>query len=136
MQGSGSVRHFRYLLVVSGHSHLLRCRLLFFLLSQVSHGSRLQGRLAGRSIEPVTHHAARPNGGRLAHQHKKGGLETVFHVGLVVQDTPANAQDHRPVPPNQGFKGVIVPLADKKLKQLGIGGRAAALEPKLPQKLY
>ena len=39
------------------------------------------------------------------------------------------------MPPYQGFKGVIVPLADEKLEQLGIGGRAAAMEPKLPQKL-
>ena len=102
--------------VVSGHSHFLHARFLFFLVSQFSHGSCLQCCLTGRSIEPVAHQTAPSQSCRLAHQHEKGGLEAVFNVGLVVEDTSANTQNHRPVPPNQGFKGVFVSLADEKLQ--------------------
>ncbi len=116
LQGSGSVRHFRYLLL-----NLLHARFLFFPLPTVSHGFRPRGRIAGHAVEPVAHHPPRPNGSGLADQYDEGGLEAVFRVGLVVQDTAANTQDHRPVPPHQCREGGLVPLPDETLQQLAVG---------------
>ena len=68
-----------------------------------------------------------PQRGCLAHQHEEGGLETIFCISIVAENTPANAQDHRPMPLHQSLEGIIVSLAKEKLQQFSIVSRAAVM---------
>ena len=56
-------------------------------------------------------------------QHKKGGLESVFSGVLVVEDIPADAEDHRPMPLHQGLEGrlrITSLLGGESRQQLGV----------------
>ena len=62
-------------------------------------------------VEPGAQGVPDPERAGPAHQHQEGGLEGVVGVVLVREDRPADAQDHRPVPLDQGREGQLGPLA-------------------------
>ena len=120
--------------MVSGLACFLGCRFLLFGVAQVSHGFRLQCRIAGHCIEPVTNHPSPAQRGCFARQDEEGGLEAILRIGLVAQNTPANSQDHPPMPLHQRLEGILVPVANKTVQQLVIVSRAAVVKAVLPQK--
>ena len=98
--------------------------------------SRLQCCTAGYFMQPVAHQPTPAQRGRPAYQHKKNCLKAIFRISLVVENAPANSQNHRPVPPNQCLEGIVVSPADEKPQQFSIAGRVAVMEPGLPQKMH
>jgi hypothetical protein len=83
-------------------------------------GLCFQGHMIGNRVEPVSHRTAPVQGTSPTKEHEKGGLEGVLGRMTVVQDTPADAQHHRAVSPDQGGKrGLLVP-AEELLQQLSV----------------
>src|SRR5262245_52988682 len=116
-QGLEVVPHVLLLKSPFGHLH----HLPFPLLPSGGYRPRLQRRLVGHAVEPVGHHLLRFNRRRLADEDEERGLESVFGVVVVAEDTAAHAPDHRTMPPHQGCKGGIVSLSQERLQQLPIG---------------
>jgi hypothetical protein len=58
--------------------------------------------------------------GRLARQHKEGGLKGILGIGKVWQNTPAYPQDHRTMPAQQRGKGLFVPIAREAVEEFSI----------------
>jgi hypothetical protein len=56
------------------------------------------GRGVGDTVQPIPDRLAWPHRARLADQDEEGRLEGVLGVLGVVEDAPADAQDHRAVP--------------------------------------
>ncbi len=59
-----------------------------------------------------------------ARQDQERRLERVVHVGGIVQDATADAQDHRPVPLDQDLKRLLAPLVPthpEPFDQLSVG---------------
>ena len=85
----------------------------------------LQGDPEGDAVEPAAERldALEPAG--LAGQREEGRLERVVGRVGVVQDPPAGATDHRPVPPDEGRERRlgpgITPALGEPAKQLGVG---------------
>jgi hypothetical protein len=72
-------------------------------------------------------------GAGLAHEQEKGRLADVLGVVWVVQQLPADAQNHRPVPPQQLGKRLAVAVLYETGEQIlvarlleGVGRRQAA----------
>ena len=59
-------------------------------------------------------------GARLSRQHEKRRLERVLRQVLVVQDPPANAEHHWPVPLHQGRERYLIALFHKRSEQIPI----------------
>ena len=75
-------------------------------------------------MEPGAERVADPERPRLADQDQEGGLEGVLGVVRVAEDAPADAQDHRPVPLDQGREGQLGRLAApgrEPLEELAVG---------------
>jgi hypothetical protein len=79
------------------------------------HRPALQCRLVGDAVQPAADHLSRRNGSGLADEDKECGLEGVVGVVVVSQQPAAHAQDHRPMPAHQGFKGRFVPPFDEMI---------------------
>src|SRR5262249_30996757 len=54
-------------------------------------------------------------------EHHEGGLEGVLGVRGVAQDTPADAEDHRPVAAEELLERPLVAARDEAFQQLGVG---------------
>ncbi len=59
-----------------------------------------------------------PQRSRPAHQHEERGLERVLHIGRIVQDSPADTQNHRPMPGHQRLERVLIRASDKLAEDL------------------
>src|SRR5207302_724293 len=75
----------------------------------------------GHAIQPVADQLPRHDRCRLANQDSESGLEGVFGIVIVVEDAPADTEDHRTVAAQQDFKRVFVPALDEPLQELSIG---------------
>src|SRR5262249_35699518 len=62
----------------------------------------------------------RMNGGCLADENEKAGLESVFGIMGVVQDALADPHDHRAVFAHQGLERGLVPLTEEAAQELGV----------------
>src|SRR6516162_8454399 len=103
-------------------------RWLHFLLLQTTravHGFCFESRSVGHAMQPVAYVSAGDDRRGLADENEKRCLEGILGICLVAQDAAADAEDHGTMPPHQGFKSRLVPLADKTVQQF-------AIEPRLP----
>src|SRR5207302_2598920 len=65
---------------------------------------------------------------RLADQDQERSLEGVLHVVRAAEQSPANAEDHRPVPAHQGFKSRLVAPRQESFEQLAVLGLLVVAE--------
>ena len=72
-------------------------------------------------MQPAADGAVDPDRGGLAPQQEEGGLEGVVGVVGVVEHASADAQDHRPVPADQGLEGQLVAVGDVSFQEPRIG---------------
>ena len=59
----------------------------------------------GDAVEPAVDRLSASDRAGPRGEHEEGGLEGVVGGVRVVEDRPADAADHRPVPPHQGLEG-------------------------------
>ena len=88
------------------------------------------------TVQPATERVLHTKGPHFASQHEKRGLERVLGGMLVLEDTPANAEDHGSVPLNQCLEGHLSkPLrpGGELRQQLGI--RHPAERAEVPQSI-
>src|SRR5262249_261891 len=71
--------------------------------------------------QPAPEGLALPDGAGLAHQDEEGSLKGVLRVLFVVQDTTADRQDGRAVPPHQLREGRLILGAGEAVEQLAVG---------------
>ena len=86
-----------------------------------------QGRAIGDFMQPRSECSAPPNRARVAHQGQEGGLQHVFGVVPVSQDSSADTQYHRSVALDENFKRCLFALAGKAFEQLRVVQSALAL---------
>src|SRR4051794_38051936 len=87
----------------------------------------MQRRLMSYAVQPVCHHLSRRNGRRLADKDKEGGLEGVLGV-LMVEQSAADAPDHRPMPLDESNEGSFISMLDEATKELPIGQSCSILQ--------
>ena len=82
---------------------------------------RFEGGAVGDAVEPLAEPFGLTQAARLLDEYEERGLEGVFGVLVVAEDTPADAEDHRSVPPHQrGERGGIA-RGDKPPQQVRVG---------------
>jgi hypothetical protein len=54
------------------------------------------------------------------HEDKKRGLESVFDIVVIAEDTAANAEHHGPVASHEGFKRRLIPATDEPLHEASV----------------
>jgi hypothetical protein len=82
---------------------------------------RFEGRAVGDAVEPLAEPFGLSQAARLLDEYEERGLEGVFGVLVVAEDAPADAEDHRSVPPHQrGERGGIA-RGDEPLQQVRVG---------------
>jgi len=74
----------------------------------------------GDPVKPGGHRLARMQRTCFVGQYQERRLESVLHVLLVSEDLPAHLQHQRPVPAEQGGKGIFLMLLDESLQQSGV----------------
>ena len=72
-------------------------------------------------VQPAPQGVSSPDRAALLDQDQEGRLEGVLGIVRVAQDPPADAQDHRPVPPHQRLEGPGVALGEETLEELRVG---------------
>src|SRR5262249_55608744 len=72
------------------------------------------------AVEPVADKIGLGERARLPGQKQESRLESVFRSVPVAEHPPAGAEDHRPVPANQGGKGGFVSAGSKAAQQLAV----------------
>ena len=72
-------------------------------------------------VQPARQGVSSPDRAALLDQDQEGRLEGVLGIVRVAQDPPADAQDHRSVPPHQRLEGPGVPLGEETLEELRVG---------------
>ena len=75
----------------------------------------------GHAMQPAADGALDPDRPGLARQQEESGLEGVVGVVGVVEDAAADAQDHRPMPTDQGLEGQLVAVGDVPFQEPGVG---------------
>ncbi len=83
-------------------------------------GTGVQGGSVGHFVEPARHRIAPGKRDRPAREQEEGCLEDVLGLMPVEQQAPRQALYHRPVAPDQGFKGGFRAVQDELLQQLPI----------------
>ena len=68
-------------------------------------GLRSYRRAVGHLVEPVPQHLAIADRPGLADEQEERGLEGVLRVLRLVEHVPADAEDHRPMPPDEHLEG-------------------------------
>jgi hypothetical protein len=81
----------------------------------------------GDAVQPARDRAPLADRPRPAGQDQERRLEGVVRRVGVAQDAAADAQDHRPVPAQQGLEGRLVDVARVPVQQLGVGQPAERL---------
>ena len=95
----------------------------------------LEGHAVGDPVQPRAQRAAPGDRPRFAGEHQKGRLKGVLGVVVVADDAAADAEDHRAVTADEGFKGRFVPLLDEGGKQLTVRRPRRILPQHGPAKL-
>ena len=72
-------------------------------------------------VQPARQGVSSPDCAPLLDQDQEGRLEGILSIVGVAQDPPADAQDHRSVPPHQRFEGPGIPLGEETLEELRVG---------------
>src|SRR5450759_1054406 len=72
----------------------------------------------GNSIKPVDQQFSFADIGCFAEKDEKGGLESIFGIVAVVENPATDAQDHRPMTPDQRFERSIFLANQKGFEQL------------------
>src|SRR5262249_22061240 len=86
----------------------------------VGHGTGLQCSLISNAVQPIADHVLRDNRRRFAEQHQERGLECIFRVGLIAENTLADAKNHWAVPMKQRLDGRLVAPFDELAQQMPI----------------
>src|SRR5262245_57356702 len=81
----------------------------------------LESRVIGDSVKPVADGVSTGQRMRLTNQDKERGLKRIFRVVCMSKHATANAEDHRPMPPDQCLEGPVVFLTQKTRKQEAVG---------------
>src|SRR5262249_11219713 len=81
------------------------------------------------AVEPVGDHFSWHNGTGFAREHYKRGLESIFGIVMIAENTATNAQDHRTVAAYKRLKRRLVLVADERFQQLSIS-QPPAVPPK------
>jgi hypothetical protein len=81
---------------------------------------RSHGRAVGDAVQPVAHQVAGYDGAGPANQDEESRLKRVFGVVQVAQHAPANAQDHRPVPSDEGREGRFIAAGKESAQQFAV----------------
>src|SRR5262249_43154770 len=84
-------------------------------------GARPHSYAMRNAVEPVAHQVPSADRAGASNENEERRLKRVFDVVLIVEDAPANSQNHRSVPLDQSREGSIVTSLDKTLKQLSLG---------------
>jgi hypothetical protein len=85
------------------------------------------GHVAGDAVQPAGEHRRGSDRTRLPHEDQEDRLAGVVGVGLVPEDSTADAEDHRPMPSHQGGERGLVAGGGEPVEQLAVGrlrGRA------------
>jgi hypothetical protein len=92
-------------------------------------GTRLrsEGHAVGDGVQPARHGAAADRAA-LSGERQERRLEGVFRFLFVAEDTAAQAEDHRAVPPKQQFEGGLIAVGDKALEELRVGRPGVAVQ--------
>ena len=76
---------------------------------------------SGDAVEPGSQYVALADRPGLLDQDQEGGLKGVGDVVRVIQDAPADAQDHRPMPMEDRLEGRLVAMGEESLQELSLG---------------
>jgi hypothetical protein len=93
-----------------------------------SRGTRFQRPVVGHSVEPIANPFPSLQREGLPHQDEKGFLESVVGIVRVSQNTAANAQHHRPVPPHQRFESGLFPPSEEVLQEFSVRHASCVLQ--------
>jgi hypothetical protein len=77
------------------------------------HGDAISG-----TVEPTSQGALVAQGGGVADEHEKRGLESVLSVLLVAQDAATDAHHHRTVPANERSERDFIAASGESVQQL------------------
>jgi hypothetical protein len=72
-------------------------------------------------MQPARKRIEFANSRQLLSEQKKRGLESVFYILVVLQDTPTNAVDHWPMAAHEYLKGGLLMPCEKLPYELSIG---------------
>jgi hypothetical protein len=102
---------------LGGHGDLLDGTLT----ASCGHGIGPQRDPVGHAIQPASQRTGGLQPAGFSEEHQKRGLEGIFGVALIPEHAPADRQDHRAVPRDQGSKRPLVAPVEKAFHELGIG---------------
>ncbi|MCI0464220.1 MAG: hypothetical protein L0Z62_45380 [Gemmataceae bacterium] len=83
-------------------------------------GPRLERDVIGDRVQPTADGRVPVEGTRPAQQDEKSGLEGVLDGVGILQQPPAHAQDHRPVPLHQSGKGRLLVSRQEAVQELAV----------------
>src|SRR5262249_29469317 len=84
------------------------------------HGLGFQRGAEGNAVEPVGDILSWPDGGGLAGEYEKSGLQGVFGIVVVMEDAAANPEDHRGMAPHKSVEGGLVLALDEAREEATI----------------
>lgn len=84
-------------------------------------GPGLECRPVGDPVQPTRQGVVLANGTQLLSEHQEGGLTRVLGVLGILQDAPADAVNHRPVPAQQSLEGRRLAPGKELLDELPVG---------------
>ena len=82
---------------------------------------RPAGDAVGDLVKPARHGLAFADRARFAHQDQERGLERVFDILLVVEQSLTQPENHGAMPPHQKFERRLIAAANEPVEQLHIG---------------
>src|SRR5262249_38999389 len=81
---------------------------------------RPQGQSGGDSVQPASQRSVFAKRAKSLRQHQEGGLEGVFSILMVLQDPPADAEDHLAVAAQDGLVNRLTAPGEKLLDELPV----------------
>ncbi len=81
-------------------------------------GTGAHGYPAGNPVEPASQDVAVANRFRVLDQDQECGLEGIFDVVFVVEDVPANAEHHPPMPVDDRLESRFITSSEKSIEKL------------------
>jgi hypothetical protein len=65
------------------------------------------------AVQPTRKRMLLPDGRGLPQEDEQNSLSRVLRIRVLTKHTPADAVDHRPVPPDQGTQSALVALSEE-----------------------